>query len=29
MNGLAKFLGSDERLEALDETLKKQNPSSL
>lgn len=29
MNGLARFLGSDEQLEALDETLKKQNPSSL
>ncbi|MRU15615.1 sulfotransferase domain-containing protein [Roseovarius sp. A21] len=29
VNGLAKFLGSDERLEALDASLKKQNPSSL
>ncbi|MDR9395138.1 sulfotransferase family 2 domain-containing protein [Roseovarius sp. SYSU LYC5161] len=29
MNGLARFLGSDERLEALDASLKKQNPSPL
>ncbi len=29
MNGLARFLGSDEQLEALDSSLKKQNPSSL
>ncbi|QGY00083.1 nodulation protein NodH [Roseovarius faecimaris] len=29
MNGLARFLGSGERLEALDSSLKKQNPSSL
>lgn len=29
LNGLAKFLGSDERLEALDASLKKQNPSGL
>lgn len=29
MNGLAQFLGSEERLEALDTSLKKQNPSSL
>ncbi|WP_288938602.1 sulfotransferase family 2 domain-containing protein [uncultured Roseovarius sp.] len=29
INGLAKFLGSDERLEELDTSLKKQNPSSL
>jgi len=29
LNGLAKFLGSDERLEELDASLKKQNPSSL
>ncbi len=29
LNGLAKYLGSDERLEALDESLKKQNPSAL
>ncbi|MFK7939660.1 MAG: sulfotransferase family 2 domain-containing protein [Roseovarius sp.] len=29
MNGLAKFLGADEQLEALDDTLKKQNPKSL
>lgn len=29
LNGLAKFLGSDERLEALDGSLKKQNPSAL
>lgn len=29
MNGLAMFLGSDERLEKLDESLKKQNPSPL
>ncbi|MEQ8898730.1 MAG: sulfotransferase family 2 domain-containing protein [Roseovarius sp.] len=29
MNGLAAFLGSEERLDKLDESLKKQNPSSL
>ena len=29
MNGLARFLGSDERLEKLDGSLKKQNPSPL
>jgi LPS sulfotransferase NodH len=29
INGLARFLGSDERLEALDASLKKQNPSPL
>jgi len=29
MNGLARFLGSDESLEALDSSLKKQNPSPL
>ncbi|SMX41399.1 sulfotransferase family 2 domain-containing protein [Octadecabacter ascidiaceicola] len=29
MNGLASYLGIDERLEALDKSLKKQNPSSL
>ena len=29
INGLAKFLGSDEQLEALDASLKKQNPSGL
>lgn len=29
MNGLATFLGIDERLEALDKSLKKQNPSAL
>ena len=29
MNGLARFLGSDERLEKLDASLKKQNPSPL
>ena len=29
MNGLARFLGSDERLEELDASLKKQNPSAL
>ncbi|MBZ0123234.1 MAG: nodulation protein NodH, partial [Roseovarius sp.] len=29
MNGLAAFLGSDERLEKLDGSLKKQNPSPL
>src|SRR6056297_501098 len=29
VNGLARFLGSDERLEALDESLKIQNPGSL
>ena len=29
INGMAKFLGSDERLEALDASLKKQNPSPL
>lgn len=29
MNGLARFLGTDERLEALDGKLKKQNPSPL
>lgn len=29
MNGLARFLGSEEKLEALDASLKKQNPSSL
>jgi len=29
MNGLAMFLGSEERLEKLDESLKKQNPSPL
>ena len=29
MNGLAAFLGSEERLEKLDESLKKQNPSPL
>lgn len=29
MNGLASFLGSDERLESLDKSLKKQNPSAL
>lgn len=29
LNGLARFLGSDERLEALDESLKKQNPGAL
>ena len=29
MNGLARFLGSEERLEKLDESLKKQNPSAL
>jgi hypothetical protein len=29
LNGLARFLGSDERLEALDESLKKQNPGTL
>ncbi len=29
MNGLAKFLGVDEALEALDRSLKKQNPSPV
>ncbi len=29
INGLAQFLGNDERLEELDTSLKKQNPSSL
>lgn len=29
MNGLARFLGSEERLPKLDESLKKQNPSAL
>ena len=29
MNGLARFLGSEEQLDALDDTLKKQNPSAL
>ena len=29
MNGLARYLGAEERLEALDASLKKQNPSSL
>ena len=29
INGLAKFLGSDEQLAALDASLKKQNPSGL
>ena len=29
MNGLARYLGADEQLEALDDKLKKQNPSSL
>lgn len=29
MNGLARFLGVDEMLEALDKTLKVQNPSAL
>ncbi len=29
MNGLAAFLGSDDRLRKLDDSLKKQNPSSL
>ena len=29
INGLARFLGSDERLEALDSSLKRQNPSPL
>jgi LPS sulfotransferase NodH len=29
INGLARYLGSDERLEALDSTLKKQNPGGL
>ena len=29
MNGLARFLGSDERLEQLDDSLKKQNPSPI
>ena len=29
MNGLARFLGSDEQLEKLDDSLKKQNPSAL
>lgn len=29
MNGLAKFLGVDEALEALDKSLKKQNPSPV
>jgi len=29
MNGLARFLGSEERLEELDKSLKKQNPSSM
>ncbi|MCW1951060.1 MAG: sulfotransferase family 2 domain-containing protein [Octadecabacter sp.] len=29
MNGMAAFLGIDERLEALDKSLKKQNPSAL
>ncbi len=29
MNGLARFLGSAERLDALDSALKKQNPSPL
>ncbi len=29
MNGLAKFLGADEQLDALDDKLKKQNPSSM
>lgn len=29
MNGLARFLGSDERLDTLDSSLKKQNPDSL
>ena len=29
MNGMARYLGADEHLETLDETLKKQNPSSL
>jgi LPS sulfotransferase NodH len=29
MNGLARFLGCDARLEALDDSLKKQNPEGL
>ncbi len=29
MNGLARFLGSDARLEALDKSLKKQNPAPM
>ncbi|SLN42682.1 hypothetical protein PEL8287_02123 [Roseovarius litorisediminis] len=29
MNGLAQFLGSDEKLDALDSSVKKQNPSAL
>ncbi len=29
MNGLAKYLGVDEKLEALDKSLKKQNPSPV
>ena len=29
MNGLAKYLGVDEQLEALDKSLKKQNPSPI
>lgn len=29
MNGIAKFLGVDERLDALDQKLKKQNPQPL
>ncbi|MDF3414922.1 nodulation protein NodH [Sulfitobacter sp. M57] len=29
MNGLARFLGMDEKLEALDKSLKKQNPSPI
>mgnify|MGYP000038263005 CR=1 FL=1 len=29
MNGLAAFLGTEDRLEALDKSLKKQNPSAL
>lgn len=29
INGLARFIGSQESLEALDDTLKKQNPSAL
>jgi len=29
LNGLARYLGSDARLEALDESLKKQNPAAL
>jgi len=29
MNGLAAFLGSDARIEALDQKLKRQNPEPL